>query len=466
MWFGGGKLAADLTLPRLRSRRRWDASRQGTGYTGPSPAHPRDVHVDQVDATEWTRAAEFVSTIAHKMRATAHDDVAAWTEAAAGTASVLAVFDAASARPELANAVNVLAWSAQHQSPAPRSSRNDHLSGFAVAARLLSHAAQSTGAATAADLAMVLTAVIVVVRLLQGWHETQGHVRQAAALAATAQRLQPLADGAVPDWKRRPYGVHTDTELRQLAARLRAEYRRHSALQERIAALTRAAYASNGPVATALRVRRGVLVAAADAERRLPALQDELRIARADQQQAQSIIDALQQQLGKGRLALRLTGTSREQLTAELQQARTAWAEACARERNAQAAYREQTTIASAPSNTESQAPGTAAAELAELTATWEQRHAQAIDRDVTSAPQRALTRADAASVPLARDATQAAAQLAAIRAELTLRAALPPDLATRENKERAAYHQPAHVHTALPSAIRPSVPRRGQPIR
>ncbi len=77
VWFGGGKLAADLTLPKLR--RRWDPARRAP--TGRFTAPERDAI--------WEQAAQAASSAAAQIRSPAASSPAAAADAAWAAADIL-----------------------------------------------------------------------------------------------------------------------------------------------------------------------------------------------------------------------------------------------------------------------------------------------------------------------------------------------------------------------------------------
>src|SRR5260221_90977 len=89
VWFGGGKLAADLTLPKLR--RRWDPARRAP--TGRFTAPERDAI--------WEQAAQAASSAAAQIRSPAASSPAAAADAAWAAADILHAAAAAVCSPGL-----------------------------------------------------------------------------------------------------------------------------------------------------------------------------------------------------------------------------------------------------------------------------------------------------------------------------------------------------------------------------
>jgi hypothetical protein len=195
VWLGGGRLAADLTLPKLREG--WSAPDaqvaaealaewgRPAGVAGPRG----EAETTRYAGKTWQQAAARVDRIAAQLRETPHDDVAAWTIAARGTAGLLA---ALSARTEdqpgaLAAAANTLAPSAQTRPGQPRvMDRRRGLADFRGVARVIAQAQRRGGDPT---WVLVVVALVVVIKLIALWAEHQAQHRQAAALSAAAGQL-------------------------------------------------------------------------------------------------------------------------------------------------------------------------------------------------------------------------------------------------------------------------------------
>ncbi|MGW0594360.1 hypothetical protein [Streptosporangium sp. NPDC002607] len=123
MWFGGGKLAADLTLPQLR--RHWDVA-DGEGQAlaewrcSPQVAGPAGPGEQAaVDADAWKRAAQLVDVVRSQLQSTPPGDVAAWRSGCRGAAALLAGLaeriegPGAGGPGPIAAPADRLAWSAQ-----------------------------------------------------------------------------------------------------------------------------------------------------------------------------------------------------------------------------------------------------------------------------------------------------------------------------------------------------------------
>ena len=209
LWFGGGRLAVDLTLPRLRAR--WPAAAQAdavAAWSGRAPAG-REARVLSVAA--WPAAtAEIEHTLAW-LDALDRDDVGAW----AGAARELAgVFAALSVRLEpqpgvfaqACDALAVLSWRRHGEPPTRRTRTVSALVGVAMVCRQTTSVDDGT------------TALIVALFLCV---EAVRRSRVLAARAAEADRrladiLQRTAAALPPDT------LHPPTAASRRAARVAA----------------------------------------------------------------------------------------------------------------------------------------------------------------------------------------------------------------------------------------------------
>jgi hypothetical protein len=516
IWYGGGKLAADLTLPKLRAR--WTTSAMTARTTPPEalPAwqHANDVaagartHVDHepagtaaepagLDAGQWQEAAERVEAVARELHNLPAGDVAGWSAAASDTAALLSLLAdrvEADLADELAAAAHALAWSAQTpRHPNPDAHQHDHHGAarhggpareLADVARIVR--ASSRARAGAEDVAVVVAiatlvlAVLALVALIRAWHAHQQHLRQAAALTEGVRRCQYNArahvGAAAPPWQRRPHGDVGDAALRRQVDHAAVEYARFTAYEARTAELLQEARAGDGPAARQLRDRATALTAATTAETELPAARDRLAAARRDQAAARDRLTELAPLADLSRLALRAHGTSRAQLTRDQDTARGQLAAATTAEQHARTRLADLQRQAAAPFTSDrgrtAWRDGAATAEHTDLTGRWHQHLAAAIADDVDTAPDRA-----AGVTAETRDAYRAARRilhettrlpspatardrLTELRAEQAIRATLPTSRADHEQAQRRQ-----HATTRRPA--RPeATPRRAGPHR
>ncbi|MGI5208967.1 relaxase/mobilization nuclease domain-containing protein [Spirillospora sp. CA-108201] len=517
IWYGGGKLAADLSLPRLRAR--WtttpkatppgalpawqhanDLATSGPARTGDPARLDAAPSVDEPagqDAGQWQQAAGRVGAAARALDDLPHGDLAGWAAAASDTAGLLSLLadhvDDGELADELAAAAYTLAWSAQTpRSPHTHAHHGAHhgahhlrapvRSDLAEVARFVRTATRRGGtaedAAVAVAIAALALALLAVVRLIQAWHAHQHHHRQAAVLHTGSRRCRTAVRAhvatAVPPWQRRPHGAAGDAALRRQADHAAAELARFTEVEARGDVLLQQAHAGEGPAASRLRDRAAALAAAAAAETELPAARTRLAAALADQEAAWARLAELAPLTDCGRLALRAHGTSRAQLAQDQAAARDRLAAATTAEHKARTRLADLALQAAAPFSGDQGPParsawrdGAATAEHTDLTANWPEHLAAAIAADVDTAPDRAagLTAETRAARRILRTSTrmrgpvnaaQARQQLTELRTEQATRATLPADRADHEKQQRLQHA------AAQPQAA----PRRSDPHR
>jgi MobA/VirD2-like, nuclease domain len=192
VWYGGGKLAADLTLPKLRQR--W-ASTSGTG------AAPADRLTPEERAAIWDHAARTAAETAEQIRSlTASGDPAAAADAAWAAGDTLHAAAAAlrsRAVRQAATAYDRAARVSYGRIPRPTTAGNS----LRRTARLLSAAALASHDRTLAQIALIarLAALADAVTELR---QAQQHAAQAAAARLAAEHLHAAAVGTA----RRPAG--------------------------------------------------------------------------------------------------------------------------------------------------------------------------------------------------------------------------------------------------------------------
>ncbi|WP_157254847.1 relaxase/mobilization nuclease domain-containing protein [Nonomuraea typhae] len=237
IWYGGGSLAQDLTLPRLRQR--WSSTPQtrtaalATWEPGHQPTLQRPAPADhdresqQFAESEWAQAAQIVAAVRDKLAAVALDDTAAWAGVAFEAAGVLAIW---SARLEtrnpgpLAAAADQLARAAQTRHGQPRAHRHHAVKDLRGVAMVAAHAATGHSPWGSGQLALLRQ----MTRLMQALHDAQlAHGRAGAAAQLTAVARDQLA------------ALHTrptsagDTILHHAAATARAAQQHHNPVPER-----------------------------------------------------------------------------------------------------------------------------------------------------------------------------------------------------------------------------------------
>jgi hypothetical protein len=98
VWFGGGTLAKDLTLPRLRGT--WPDTPEGASAAvdewtaagrGQRPVAP-GVEASEPNAELWQQYAAEIGRMTDRLRGVPHDDTATWTQVARETAGAFAAW--------------------------------------------------------------------------------------------------------------------------------------------------------------------------------------------------------------------------------------------------------------------------------------------------------------------------------------------------------------------------------------
>ena len=179
-WYGGGRLAADLTLPRLRDRWR----------------HPRNAGPERFGAFRFTvpernaiygNAARHASAAAEHIRRCAHSDPAAAADAAWAAADTLHVAARTLRNPALRCAADAYdrAARAPHGRVPCRTRDGDQLR---ATARLVALLGKATGDHTLASAALIANLVTVAAAVAE-LRQAQQHAAQAAAARAAAAQL-------------------------------------------------------------------------------------------------------------------------------------------------------------------------------------------------------------------------------------------------------------------------------------
>lgn len=185
VWFGGGKLAADLTLPKLR--RRWPS-------TGPTPTpHPRSgARLTAGDRRHiWIGATNTAARAARMIRSCAFTDPSAAADAAWAASDALHIAADVLGSRTLRQAADGYARAARHgygRIPAPTPVGNR----LRATARLLAHVATAGGEDQAAVM-MLVAQFAELACAVAGWRDTQRHAAQASAARAAAGCLHAAA---------------------------------------------------------------------------------------------------------------------------------------------------------------------------------------------------------------------------------------------------------------------------------
>jgi hypothetical protein len=177
LWYGGGRLAAGLTLPRLRER--WN---RRTGGSAERSGTPRFTAPERDEI--YRHAARQARAAAEHIRHCAMSDPAAAADAAWATADTLHVAARAMRNPHLRRAADSYdrAARAQYGRLPRRSHDGDQLR---RTARLIALAGNLTGDATLTAIALVAQLVALAAAVAE--------LRQAQQLAAQAQAARTAA---------------------------------------------------------------------------------------------------------------------------------------------------------------------------------------------------------------------------------------------------------------------------------
>ena len=182
VWFVGGRLSADLTLPRLRSR--WDAPSS-------RPDRPGTFRftISERNAI-FEHAARQAATAAEHIRCSAHGDRAGAADAAWAAADTLHVAARALRSPELRRAADTYDRAARAPyGQIPRRSREG--SHLRAAARLMALTGPVTGDATLVTAVLIANLVALAVAVTE-LREAQQLAAQAAAVRSAATQLRAV----------------------------------------------------------------------------------------------------------------------------------------------------------------------------------------------------------------------------------------------------------------------------------
>lgn len=200
LWYGGGRLARDLTLPRLRAD--WPATpERHAGALAEWRAAKRNQR-PVVDGRElrtpdpelWARYTTQITTLREQLRSVPLDDRALWAHVARETAGAFAAWSVrVEATPgPLAETADILARSAQQRAHEvrPRRAGEPSVRGAALLLASVAHG----GSGTVAEAAL-LRQLSRTVRALHDAHVAAGDAQRAAEVAAVMRvQLQTVAD--------------------------------------------------------------------------------------------------------------------------------------------------------------------------------------------------------------------------------------------------------------------------------
>ncbi|MEZ2390212.1 relaxase/mobilization nuclease domain-containing protein [bacterium RCC_150] len=191
VWFGGGKIARDLTLPQLRkgwtvtdetvtaALAEWQAAAQGRR---PS-IQGREVH--EPTPADWEKATAEVGELFERMKTVPLDDEAMWAQVARETAGAFAAW---SMRTEavpgpLAETAKALARTAQLRRFPPRVGHAPLPSAKGVGMLLMQTA---VGPSTAAGHALLLAQLRNTMRAIHDMHQASGRLQDAERVKVAA----------------------------------------------------------------------------------------------------------------------------------------------------------------------------------------------------------------------------------------------------------------------------------------
>jgi len=195
IWFGGGRLARDLTLPKLRAD--WPDTVEGAQAASAewiaASSNKRVVAPGREAVTptteQWAKYAAEMAGVNERIKATPITDTVAWAQVARATSGVLAGW---SVRTEatpgpLAEASRALSRSAQ-LAQFPPAVKHGPLPSAKGAGMLLMQSA--VGPSTAAGTALLMRQMMTTVSAVSGMQREAGYLRE-------AERLRGVHEGAL-----------------------------------------------------------------------------------------------------------------------------------------------------------------------------------------------------------------------------------------------------------------------------
>jgi hypothetical protein len=189
VWFGGGKLAADLSLPKLRAR--WRGAPTGPGLTDSLTAAERNAI--------WEHAVRIAAHARDQIRRCAVTDPAAASDAAWAASDALHAAARTLGSRELRQAADSYARAARMPyGRTPRPTQVGH--GLRQAARLLSHAVLASEDSIAAVAALILQ-LAGLVEAVTELRQAQRHAGQVAAARCSARQLHTLGRRLKRRWE-------------------------------------------------------------------------------------------------------------------------------------------------------------------------------------------------------------------------------------------------------------------------
>ncbi|WP_175637506.1 relaxase/mobilization nuclease domain-containing protein [Sinomonas mesophila] len=200
VWFGGGRLAKDLTLPKLRegwnvtpetmaaALSEWQAAADGKRIS----AQGREAH--EPTAEEWAKHTAEVGALYERMKTIPLDDDALWAQIARETAGAFAAWSlrTESVPGPLADTAKALARTAQLRRFPPRIEHAPMPSAKGAGMLLIQTA---VGPSTAAGHALLLAQLRNTMRAIHDMHQAAGGLRDAERVRDAAMNKLTLVRG-------------------------------------------------------------------------------------------------------------------------------------------------------------------------------------------------------------------------------------------------------------------------------
>ena len=203
VWFGGGHLAKDLTLPKLRTE--WNDSPQlataAVAEWGAAARGRRPVHVgreaNEPDPQMWARYSEEIAQLRENMRNVPLDDHATWAHVARETSGAFAAWSTATeATPgPLAAAADELSKTAQLRRYPVRPIKS--VGPSARGASLVLMAATMGGQGTTAQ-AIMLRQLLNLAKAVHDMHKASNDLRRARQINAVVRTQLSQVAAALP----------------------------------------------------------------------------------------------------------------------------------------------------------------------------------------------------------------------------------------------------------------------------
>lgn len=205
VWFGGGSLARDLTLPRLRQE--WpdtpeSASAAAAEWTA-AKRHRRPVstgrEAQEIHPEQWWRAERDLDAVRRRLRGVPAEDRHAWAAVARETSGVFAAWSRRVGGQQgdaLARASDALARSAQTWRPGPRRTR-PYRAEIGQAAMLTASALR--GGKGAVGAAVLVRQLATLAKTVHDAHVAAGEATRAQQIAALEREHLRTVAANLPD---------------------------------------------------------------------------------------------------------------------------------------------------------------------------------------------------------------------------------------------------------------------------